>query len=172
MSFAGGPPWVRMIAAADVEVAMTTREVDDLLAGAVTVDDAVLADRLAVGATPPTCFASSTPSGTGCTDARIPVHAPPARHVPRRHHDLKERGKESRCSRRVFTGRRVSTTWTPRERAASQSRASGEARAQPAHRDGAGRRNRWAHGRARAGRARIPRPGRRRGRTPSTPASP
>ena len=48
MSFAGGPPWVRTIAAADVEVAMTTREVDDLLAGAVTVDDAVLADRLAV----------------------------------------------------------------------------------------------------------------------------
>lgn len=48
MSFAGGPPWVRVIAAADVEVAMTTREVDDLLAGAVTVDEAVLADRLAV----------------------------------------------------------------------------------------------------------------------------
>jgi hypothetical protein len=48
MSFAGGPPWVRPIATADVEVAMTTREVDDLLAGAVTVDEAVLADRLAV----------------------------------------------------------------------------------------------------------------------------
>jgi hypothetical protein len=48
VSFADGPPWVRPVAAPDVDVALSSRDVEDLLAGALTVEDAVARDRLAI----------------------------------------------------------------------------------------------------------------------------